>query len=82
VALAVFALEGETHSRGLCNALKNLFQSCPNLCELRWAREREIEVFGKAVIAKMAAVESGATLEDKELSEPALAQATRNQARQ
>jgi hypothetical protein len=82
VALAVFSLEGETHSRGLCNALKNLFQSCPNLCELRWAREREIEVFGKAVIAKMAAFESGATLEDKELSEPALAQATRNQARQ
>jgi hypothetical protein len=74
MALAVFSLEGETDSRGLGNVLKNLVQSFQNLRELRRAREREVEVFGKAVVAEMTTLECGATLEDKDLAEPALAQ--------
>src|SRR5208337_2361497 len=59
----------------LGNVLKNFFQSFPNLRKLRRACEREIEILGKAVVAKMAAFESGATFEDEEAAEPALAQA-------
>ncbi len=75
VVLPVFSVEGEADSQGLGDVLKSLFQSFPNRRELSWAREREIEVFGKAVVAKMAAFESGATFEDEEAAEPALAQA-------
>ena len=46
-----------------------------DLRELRPASWLEIEVFGKPVIAKMAALECGATLEDEKLTESALAQA-------
>lgn len=75
MVLAVFSVESETDSRGLGNALENLFQSFANVRELRPARQREIEVFGKPVVAKMAALECRATLEDKKLTESALAQA-------
>ena len=75
MTLAVFSLEGETDSGGLGNAFKNLFQSFPNLSELGRARQCEIEVFGKAIVAKMTALECGPTLEGEDLAEPALAHA-------
>lgn len=75
MVLAVFSVESETDSRESGNALENLFQCFANFRELRPGRQCEIEAFRKPVVAKVAALECGATLEDKKLTEPALAQA-------
>jgi hypothetical protein len=75
MALAVFSIKSETNARCLSDVLVDPFQATADLREVRWPNKGKVEVFREAVVAEVAALERGATLEDKQFAELTLTQA-------
>jgi hypothetical protein len=75
MALPVFPIKGETNPGCLGDVLVDLVQPRSDFREIRSPSKGEVKIFREAVIAEVAALERGATFEDKQFAELTLTQA-------
>ena len=80
--MTVLAVEREFNAAGFTNGGVNRFQTPPDVFKGHRLQQREVKVFRKPVVAKVAALEGRPSFEGKAALEIAVGQPARNQARQ